>query len=186
MSRIVFLLEEPSMKVLLEGMLPRLFPDLEFQCIKHDGKTDLQKSIPKKLKAWREPGVKFVVIQDNDGNDCKLIKKKLFDLCVEGGRTDILIRIVCQELESWYFGDPVAMSEAFDNPTLAKIAAGERYRDPDAIAKPSKEILCLVPEFQKVSGARLMAERLSRQGNRSRSFSCFVEGLEREAGLHCL
>ncbi len=28
MTRVVFLLEEPSMKVLLDGLLPRFFPDL--------------------------------------------------------------------------------------------------------------------------------------------------------------
>lgn len=41
MGRIVFLLEEPSMQALLEGLLPRLFPQLRFLCVPHDGKTDL-------------------------------------------------------------------------------------------------------------------------------------------------
>ena len=67
MSRIVFLLEEDSMKVLLEGLLPRLFPGLSFLCLSHEGKQDLEKSIPRKLKAWREPGVRFVVVRDQDG-----------------------------------------------------------------------------------------------------------------------
>jgi hypothetical protein len=40
MNRLVFLVEEYSMKVLLEGLLPRLFPDLPFQCIPHEGKQD--------------------------------------------------------------------------------------------------------------------------------------------------
>ena len=38
----------------------------------------------------------------------------------------------------------------------------------------------LVPEFQKVSGARRMASRLSRERNRARSFQVFIEGIERE------
>ena len=59
MNRVVFLLEEYSMKALLDGLLPRLFPDLLFQCVPHDGKGDLEKSIPRKLRAWREPGVRF-------------------------------------------------------------------------------------------------------------------------------
>ena len=46
MKRIVFLLEEDSMKVLLEGLLPRLMPDLTFQCLAHEGKQDLEKSVP--------------------------------------------------------------------------------------------------------------------------------------------
>lgn len=56
MSRVVFLLEERSMKELLEGLLPRLFPGLPFLCIPHEGKRDLERSIPRKLRAWREPG----------------------------------------------------------------------------------------------------------------------------------
>lgn len=37
----------------------------------------------------------------------------------------------------------------------------------------------LVPEYQKVSGARRMAMRLSRDGNRSRSFQALIEGIDR-------
>ena len=51
MSRVVFLLEEYSMKVLLDGLLPRLFPGLLFLCVPHEGKQDLEKSVPKKLRA---------------------------------------------------------------------------------------------------------------------------------------
>ena len=49
MSRIVFLLEERAMQVLLDGLLPRLFPDLPFLCVPHEGKRDLELSIPRKL-----------------------------------------------------------------------------------------------------------------------------------------
>jgi hypothetical protein len=52
MSRVVFLLEEYSAKILLEGLLPRFFPDLSFLCIPHEGKQDLEKSFPRKLRAW--------------------------------------------------------------------------------------------------------------------------------------
>ena len=34
------------MKTLLDILLPRLFPDLLFQCVPHDGKNDLERSIP--------------------------------------------------------------------------------------------------------------------------------------------
>ena len=66
MSRAVFLLEELSMKTLLEGLLPRIVPGMKFLCVPHEGKLDLEKSVPKKLRAWREPGVRFVVLRDND------------------------------------------------------------------------------------------------------------------------
>ena len=181
MSRLVFLLEERSMKVLLEGLLPRLFPYLSFLCVPHEGKQDLEKSIPKKLRAWREPGVSFIVIQDNDGGDCHSLKTSLSALCQGGGRGDSLVRIACQELEAWYFGEPDAMAEAFDDDRLRRIGGKALYREPDAIQRPSAEIERLVPEFQKISGARRMASRLSRERNISPSFQALIDGIERTA-----
>lgn len=178
MSRIVFLLEEPSAKVLLEALLPRLFPGLPFLCVPHEGKRDLEESIPRKLRAWKEPGVQFCVIRDNDGADCRKIKQHLVDLCRESGRADTLVRIVCQELEAWYFGAPEALADAFGKPHLANLFRRARFRDPDAITNPSKELARRVPEFQKVSGARAMGPRLTRE-NASRSFQVFLAGIER-------
>ena len=74
----MFLLEE---SVLLHGLLPRLFPNLPFLCIPHEGKQDLERSIPRKLRAWREAGVHFCVIRDNDQGDCHELKRKLNALC---------------------------------------------------------------------------------------------------------
>jgi hypothetical protein len=54
MGRLVFLLEEPSMKLFLEALLPRLFPRLDFLCLQHEGKSDLEQSIPRKLRTWNE------------------------------------------------------------------------------------------------------------------------------------
>ncbi len=179
MTRVIFLVEERSMKVLLDALLPRLFPTLAFLCIPHEGKQDLERSIPKKLKAWREPGVRFVVIRDNDRDDCIELKRKLVHLCREGGREDTLVRIACQELEAWYLGEPTALASAFDSERLAGLGAKARFRDPDAVAKPSVELKAMVPEFQKMSGARRMARHLTREHNRSRSFQVLMEGIGR-------
>lgn len=178
MSRVVFLLEEYSMKVLLEGLLPRLFPSLPFLCVPHEGKQDLEKSIPRKLKAWREPGVRFCVIRDNDGADCRELKEQLVALCEQGGRNDTLVRIACQKLEAWYFGAPEALASVFGRDNLRTIAARARYRDPDAIAQPAAALADLVPEFQKVAGARSLARVLPRE-NASRSFQILMAGLAR-------
>ena len=177
MRRVVFLLEEYSMKVLLEGLLPRLFPDLPFLCLPHEGKQDLKKSIPRKLRAWREPGVRFVVVLDNDGSDCLTLKQNLVDITRRSGRTDTIVRIVCQELEAWYFGAPAALANAFDRPNLLAIAGRARFRDPDAIAQPARALAERVEEFQKVSGARRMAQALTRE-NRSRSFQVLIAGID--------
>jgi hypothetical protein len=180
-GRVVFLLEERSMKALLEGLLPRFFPDLKFQCVPHEGKHDLEKSIPRKLRAWQEPGVQFVIIYDNDGGNCVELKQRLTALCHESGRPDTFVRIACQELEAWYFGDPEALSQAFDKKQLRNIGNKARYRDPDSIVSPSKEIAKLIPEFQKISGARKMSAYLSRRANRSDSYHALMDGLERLA-----
>lgn len=177
MSRMVFLLEERSMKVLLEGLLPRMLPGIQFICIPHEGKQDLERSILRKLRAWREPGARFIIVRDNDGGDCLALKQRLAKLCNEAGRADVLIRIACQELEAWYFGEPAAMAKAFGNHQLSEIGKKSKYQNPDAIAQPSKEIIKFVPDFQKISGARKMARYISPDGNHSQSFGVFLAGL---------
>lgn len=182
MARVVFLLEEKSMRVLLEGLLPRVFPSLQFLCVAHEGKQDLEKSIPRKLKAWREPGVRFVVVRDNDNGDCVRTKERLVALCREAGRDDVLVRIACQELEAWYLGDPDALARAFGDERLRDLSNRERFRNPDAVVGPAQALAELAPGFQKVSGARVMAEHLTEGANRSRSFQVFFEGLRRVIG----
>lgn len=184
-GRIVFLLEEPSMKILLQGLLPRLFPGWveheHFLCIAHEGKSDLDKSIPRKLKAWRIPGDRFVILRDNDNGDCLDLKTRLLKVCDASGRPDTLVRLVCQELESWYIGDLVATYAAFDA-TLDVPALHKRYAAPDSWEKPSKELERLLPQFQKGSGARRMAQHLREAGNLSHSYNVFIGGLKRLAG----
>ena len=166
------------MKTLLDGLLPRLFPCLVFQCVPHEGKQDLAKSVPRKLRAWREPGVRFVVLRDNDGGDCHALKRRLSDLCRQGGRADTLVRIACQELEAWYLGEPDALAEAYRQDSLRGIGGRRRFRDPDVVVKPSGAVRELVPRFQKTDGARRMAEHLSRERNRSASFQALLHGIE--------
>ncbi len=179
MKRVVFLLEEASMKDLLERLLPRLFPGLCFLCVPHEGKRDLEESIPRKLRAWQEPGVRFVVMRDQDSADCRRVKDELAQLCREAGRPNVLVRVVCRELEAWYVGEPEAIGQAFPETRPGILRKLNKYRNPDAVVRPSGVIGRLIPEFQKRSGAERMAGFLSEEGNRSRSFQVFVEGVER-------
>ena len=178
MGRVIFMLEEQCMKALLDGLLPRIFPKLEFVCITHEGKKDLESSISRKLRAWREPEVRFVVVQDNDNGDCLALKQRLLQRCREGEREDTLVRIVCQELEAWYLAEPNALAVAFADEKLRSIWNRSRFRDPDAIPKPSDNIKQLVPSFSKNRGARIMANYLTRAGNRSNSFAALLSGIE--------
>ncbi len=107
---LVFLLEDRSMAALLEALLPRIVPsDVVFRLIPHEGKSDLDKSIPRKLKAWQDPGAIFVVLRDQDSADCMQLKSQLAALCAEAGRPGTLIRIACRELEAWYLADLAAV-----------------------------------------------------------------------------
>lgn len=179
MSRVVFLLEEASMKDLLDGLLPRLYPDLPFFCVAYEGKDDLEKNIPLKLRAWQEPGVRFVVLRDNDNGDCVERKRRLLKLCEDAGRPDTVVRIVCQELEAWYLAEPDALADAFEDEKLRGIGRQARFRDPDTVVRPSDALKKLIPGFGKVSGAQTMAGFLTREGNRSKSFQVLLSGVDR-------
>ncbi|MBK6745195.1 DUF4276 family protein [Ottowia sp.] len=184
-GRIIFLLEEPSMRVLLDDWLPRLFPGWvdgqHFQCVPHEGKSDLDRSIPRKLAAWRIPGDRFVIVRDNDNAHCIDLKAKLQALCAQSGRPETLIRLVCQELESWYLGDLAALAAAFDQPKADTPAHRKRFAHPDDWQKPSVEVKRLVPAFQKNSGARTMAQHLNSGNNHSKSLQVFVAGVRHMA-----
>lgn len=184
-GRVIFLLEEPSMKALLDGLLPRLFPgwecEIHFKCVPHQGKSDLDASIPKKLSAWRIPGDRFVIVRDNDNGNCVNIKQRYLAMCNAAGRPETLVRLVCQELESWYLGDLEALANAFDNAKLNTPSLQKRFDHPDKWQKPSVELRRLIPEFQKVGAARNMALTLREVGNHSESFRFFVAGVRRLA-----
>lgn len=178
MNKIVFLLEEPSMEILLKGMLPRMFPETQFQYLSYDGKSDLEKNIPIKLRDWQEPGARFVIVRDNDGGDCIALKQRLARICAQSGRRDSLVRIVCQELEAWYLGDTYALAEAFGDEKLGNIRRRARFRNPDDVPKPSAALKELIPNFYKADAAELMATHLSRERNISPSFKALLTGLD--------
>jgi hypothetical protein len=180
-GRLIFLVEEYSMKSLLDTLLPRLLPEVNFLCVPHEGKQDLEKSVPRKLRAWDEPGARFVIVRDNDGGDCRELKDRLVDLCRSARPGVFLVRIAVQELEAWYLGQLDGLGQVFGKPALQQLSGKARYRDPDSVVRPSDEVKRLVPEFQKVSGARSMAPVLSPDTNRSQSFRVFVEGVRRVA-----
>ncbi|WP_222945334.1 DUF4276 family protein [Paraburkholderia sp. UCT2] len=173
------------MKILLEGLLPRFLPGLtapeHFQCVPHEGKSDLDRSISRKLKAWREPGVRFVIVRDNDNANCADLKQRLAKICAEAGRADTLIRLVCQELESWYLGDVESLTIVFSDIGVSTTVLRKRFSDPDVWQKPSVELKRIAPSFQKLSGARTMSAVLSVHDNRSDSFRTFAAGVQRIA-----
>lgn len=175
---LVFLLEEKSMKFFLDGILPQIVPEgISFITIPHEGKSDLQKSIPIKLKGWTSPDVKFVIVQDQDSNDCIRLKEKLTALCQNSTR-EVLVRIACRELEAWYFGDLEAVSKAYGQ-NLLKLKQKSNYRIPDHIVAPKHELQKILPEHQQLIGAKRIAEYIDVDRITSQSFQIFVSGVKK-------
>ncbi len=181
MSKLVFLLEEKSMEIILENMLPRILPGVVCQFVSHEGKSDLDISIPRKLKAWKDPGVRFIVVRDNDGADCKMVKKRLLESCDSAGRADTLVRIVCQQLECWYIGDLLAIERAFNLPGLSAQGNKKKYRNPDSLNNGSEEFKKLTGSAGKHSAARKIALHIAPERNLSHSFQVFIAGVKRIA-----
>ena len=182
-AQVVFLLEEPSMREFLNGLLPRMTPNLSFVLIAHEGKSDLEQSLPKKLRAWRTPGARFVVVRDQDSADCKQIKERLAALATDAGKADTIVRIACRELEAWLLGDPVGLARALGRRELDGIGTKEKFRDPDHLGSPSTELEHLLGSYSKTAGARAAGLHLHWETNSSRSFRGFVAAIQRLAVL---
>jgi hypothetical protein len=177
--QLVFLLEERSMRPVVERICQLFVPEgIDVVILEHQGKQDLQKSIPRKLQAWQYPNAYFIVLHDQDSHDCKHLKSELLALCPHDKLANILIRIVCTELESWFFGDLLAVEKAFPAKPLQGLSKKAKYRIPDAVRHPAKELQKHIPEYQKVAGARAIAPFLSPE-NTSSSFQQFIGGVQR-------
>lgn len=186
MRTLVVFTEELSAKVMLDSLLPRLLPEpaWSFRCVAFEGKQHLEKQLPIKLKGWRTPNTHFIVLRDQDGGQCKTIKRRLTDICVMASKPDVLVRIACRELESWYFGDLEAVETALQIDGLGTLQEKAQYSNPDKIQYPSKELKRVTKNrYQKVSGSRLIGEHLRLDNSRSTSFEHFISGVRRIMAL---
>ncbi|MGF1535556.1 MAG: hypothetical protein ACFB4J_03575 [Elainellaceae cyanobacterium] len=85
MNQLIFFLEEPSAKAMLQNFLPRILPeDIHLTYIVFEGKTDLEKSLPIKLKAWQNPNSVFVVLDRSNS------KSRSFAAFVQGVENTIV------------------------------------------------------------------------------------------------
>lgn len=180
MSSIVFFLEEPSAKAMLNGLLPRILPEgWHPRFVVFEGKQDLEKQLPRKLMAWRLPDCQFVVLRDKDNGDCVLIRQGLVEKCKNAGKPEALVRIAIHELESWYLGDLAAVEAGLEVSNLAKKQDNRKFREPDALPNPAQTLRLLTEgKYQKISGSRSIGPLLSLENNRSESFKKFVSGLQ--------
>jgi hypothetical protein len=175
-----FFLEELSAEEMLKGLLPRLLPeDCCFRYITFEGKQDLEKNLEKKLSRWMTPDTVFIVIRDKDGGDGPTIKSRLSDICTSAGKDNVLIRIACHELESWYLGDLASVETALRIPQLSRHQNNNKFRNPDRLSNAAQELFTLTKKkYQKVAGSRAIGKVLSIEGNRSGSYNVFITGLQ--------
>ena len=94
MKHLVCLLEEPSARDLLEGLLPRLLPkDTAVYYLVFEGKQDLEGQLVRKLRGWRLPNSAFVVLRDQDAAECRVVRERLISLVAESARRPALVRV---------------------------------------------------------------------------------------------
>ena len=187
MSTLVFLLEERSARNMLEGIVPRMIPaGVHVQYMTFSGKKDLDKQMERKIRLWREPDSRFIILRDKDAADCSAVKKRLLEYTRQSGKPDAcLVRIACHELESFFLGDLAAVARALDMPALAGKQKKKPYRDPDAIANAAEQLKKLTSnKYQKLAGSRAIGPCLALDGsNRSHSFGVLLEAIRRQVSL---
>lgn len=183
MRELVFLLEERSSKALLESLLPRcLSIEIGFRLVPFEGKQDLEKQLERRIRAYRNPHARFIVLRDQDSHpDCKKLKQSLSDYCMKSGRSQhCLVRIACQELETFYLADLEAVEKALILDKLATQQNNRKFRDPDRLGNPSDELRSLTKHrYEKVAGSREIGKQLDLENTRSPSFRNLMAGIRR-------
>ncbi|NEP37014.1 DUF4276 family protein [Moorena sp. SIO3B2] len=180
---LIFLLEEPSMKNVLDQLLPKIIPDeINYICIPHQGKQDLCKSIPNKIKAFQySPDTRFIIVHDQNSHDCKKLKSELLEICQTAGKSNnVMIRIICHELESWFLGNLAAVEKAYNMKpnSLSKQQSKKKYRNPDQLNSAKQELKRLVNEYYPGIHSKKIAPYLSLTDNTSHSFQVFIKGIK--------
>lgn len=183
MRELVFLLEEPSAKAMLQSLLPRLLRnDTQFRCIPFEGKQDLEKQLIRKIRAYQNHRARFIVLRDQDSHpDCTVVKRKLLDLCHESGRADqCLVRIACRELETFYLADLQAVEQALEMNGLSRQQQNKKFRAPDGLGSPSHELKTLTRNgYEKIAGSRVIGQHLRLDNARSPSFRNLIAAIRR-------
>ncbi|MSP14570.1 MAG: DUF4276 family protein [Chloroflexi bacterium] len=193
---IEFYVEERSAEVVLDCLLPAILgPAISFKIYAHQGKPDLLKQLPSRLRAYRNwipPDWHVAVLIDRDQQDCLALKAVLEKYATEAGlvtksaapagaKFQVLNRLAIEELEAWFFGDIAAIQAAF--PGIPELARKARYRDPDAIRGDTWEALTRELERKgynpggKIGVARQISAHMQPALNRSHSFQIFHRGL---------
>ena len=140
--------------------------------------------------------LRVLVLIDRDNQDCRELKGQLERMAGDAGlvtksragvdaQFEVANRIVVEELEAWFFGDVVALCDAYDRLSNS-LARKRRYRDPDDIAggtwealhREMKRVGYYREHFPKIEVARRVSKFMDPARNRSASFQAFREAVE--------
>jgi hypothetical protein len=180
MRQIIVLTEEASARIVVEhladarGWLDRT------KVIPHEGKSDLENSIPRKIGHWRAPEPpRFIILRDNDGGNCSRLKARLKNFVPDGAHDRVKIRIVMHELENWYFGDLEAVADAglISKEKAIALLRNSRLRDPERLTNAKQEFRKLIDSYGQIELATRISPHLKAARNRSKSFKQFLGAL---------
>lgn len=187
MDRLEILVEEPSIKEVLAVVLPQILPqgwvyEENWFIRKHNGKSDLRRSIPIKFRAFSQSSqnVGILIVQDQDANDCVKLKQELVELCQSNNTKPCpyLVRIVCHELEAWYFGDPDAIEQVFGHKFKADAYRNKSIcKKPDDVITPKKRLKSIVGDYPQVATAKEIGIHMDVDSNSSESFNQLKRGI---------
>jgi hypothetical protein len=194
------LVEEPSMELALRELLPKLLGLMSFQIYTHQGKDDLIKHLPNRLRgyaAFIPANWKIFIIVDRDDDDCIELKQQLETIAEGAGLItaskasadstySVVNRIAIEELEAWYFGDWDAARAAYPklNPNIPEKAP---YRYPDQISGGTWEAFERVAKtsgyfktgLRKMEAAKEISQHFEIERNSSPSFRTFCSAVKR-------
>lgn len=196
--RIEFFLEERSAEVALRSILPKILSkDIEFGFHVFEGKRDLLKKLPKRLKGYRHwipDDFRIMVLIDEDRQNCKKLKAELEKAAYDAGYVtksnappnhsfQVVTRLAIEELEAWFIGDPDAIRDAYPKVSRS-FHLRTNMRNPDHIPGGTSEALGrLLKQYYpkwlpKVEVAQNISVHMEPSRNSSRSFQVFVEGIK--------
>jgi hypothetical protein len=183
MKELVFLVEGEAERNLLDALMPRLLPEgIGHRVIPFQGKQDMEKRMNQRIRGYQNPLARFIIMRDQDSHaDCAVLKQGLKARCQGAGKdAHCLVRIACKELETFYLADLAAVGQALDIPNLVRHQGSKKFRDPDHLGCPSRELKALTGNrYEKRAGSRAIGQYLSLENTRSPSFRNFLSGVRR-------
>ncbi|WP_175754526.1 DUF4276 family protein [Burkholderia ambifaria] len=199
LEKLIVFVEEYSMEVALEHLLPKLLDTADFEIRRFQCKDDLLKNLPARLKAlstWLPQGWAILVAVDRDDDDALELKGRLEAMAKAAGLTTkstaaagksfhVANRLVVEELEAWFFGDWSAVRMAY--PRVPEgVPRRAAFRDADSIRGGTWEALERILKnagyfstgLRKLECARAVAQHMNPPDNTSRSFIAFRQAID--------